>query len=92
MQYTNVSSPTDPNGGYTINGIGWDVDDDGDIALIDTGNGNQVYESEDGFLNIRAATSPDRAVPRIMTMTTGRRATPTICGGLDGTLDIGHTG
>lgn len=49
MQYTNVSSPTDPNGGYTINGIGWDVDDDGDIALIDTGNGNQVYESEDGF-------------------------------------------
>lgn len=49
MQYTNVSSPTDPNGGYTINGIGWDVDDDGDIALVDTGNGNQVYESEDGF-------------------------------------------
>lgn len=49
MQYTNVSSPTDPNGGYTINGIGWDVDDDGDIALIDTGNDNQVYESEDGF-------------------------------------------
>lgn len=49
MQYTNVSSPTDPNGGYTLNGIGWDVDDDGDIALIDTGNGNQVYESEDGF-------------------------------------------
>lgn len=49
MQYTSVSSPTDPNGGYTLNGIGWDVDDDGDIALIDTGNGNQVYESEDGF-------------------------------------------
>lgn len=49
MQYTNVSSPTDPNGGYTLNGIGWDVDDDGDIALIDTGKGNQVYESEDGF-------------------------------------------
>lgn len=48
MQYTNVSSPTDPNGGYTLNGIGWDVDDDGDIALIDTGD-NQVYESEDGF-------------------------------------------
>ncbi len=49
MQYTNVSSPTDPDGGYTINGIGWDADDDGDIALIDTGNGNQVYTSEDGF-------------------------------------------
>lgn len=49
MQYTNVSSPTDPNGGYTLNGIGWDVADDGDIALIDTGKGNQVYESEDGF-------------------------------------------
>ncbi len=49
MQYTNVSSPSDPNGGYTINGFGWDFDDDGDISLIDTGNGNQVYTSEDGF-------------------------------------------
>lgn len=49
FQYTNVSSPTDPNGGYTINGIGWDADGDGDIALIDTGNGNQVYECETGF-------------------------------------------
>lgn len=48
MQYTNVSSPTDPNGGYTINGFGWDADNDGDIALIDTKD-NQVYESEDGF-------------------------------------------
>lgn len=92
MQYTNVSSPTDPNGGYTLNGIGWDVDDDGDIALIDTGNGNQVYESEDGFLNIRAATSPDRAVPRIMTMTTGRRATRMTCGAPDGILRIGRIG
>lgn len=92
MQYTNVSSPTDPNGGYTLNGIGWDVDDDGDIALIDTGKGNQVYESEDGFLNIRAATSPDRAVPRIMTMTTGRRATRMTCGAPDGILRIGRIG
>ena len=25
IQYTNVSSPTDPRGGYTINGFGWDV-------------------------------------------------------------------
>lgn len=49
IQYTNVSSPTDPNGGYTINGFGWDRDADGDIALIDTGNGNQVYESENGL-------------------------------------------
>lgn len=49
FQYTDVSSPTDPNGGYTINGIGWDADGDGDIALIDTGNGNQVYECETGF-------------------------------------------
>lgn len=49
MQYTNVSSPTDPNGGYTINGFGWDFDDDGDIRLIDTGHGNQEYTSEDGF-------------------------------------------
>lgn len=49
MQYTNVSSPTDPNGGYTLNGIGWDKDDDGDIRLIDTGNDNAVYTSPDGF-------------------------------------------
>ncbi len=49
MQYTNVSSPTDPNGGYTVCGLGWDTDDDGDIALIDTGNNNQVYTSENGF-------------------------------------------
>lgn len=49
IQYTDVSSPTDPNGGYTINGFGWDNDMDGDIALIDTGNGNQVYESENGL-------------------------------------------
>ena len=49
MQYTNVSSPTDPNGGYTINGIGWDKDDDGDIRLIDTGHDNAVYTSPDGF-------------------------------------------
>lgn len=49
IQYTNVSSPTDPNGGYTINGFGWDADGDGDIALIDTGNGNQIYESETGL-------------------------------------------
>lgn len=49
MQYTNVSSPTDPNGGYTINGIGWDADEDGEIGLIDTGHDNQLYESEDGL-------------------------------------------
>lgn len=49
MQYTNVSSPTDPNGGYTVNGIGWDADDDGDISLIDTGHNNEIYKSADGF-------------------------------------------
>ncbi|MCM1484363.1 MAG: leucine-rich repeat domain-containing protein [Muribaculaceae bacterium] len=49
MQYTNVSSPTDPNGGYTINGFGWDADDDGDIRLIDTGHNNQEYTSATGF-------------------------------------------
>ena len=49
IQYTNVSSPTDPNGGYTINGIGWDKDADGDIALVDTGHGNQMYYSENGL-------------------------------------------
>ena len=49
IQYTNVSSPTDPNGGYTINGFGWDYDDDGDIALIDTGHSDAEYETEDGL-------------------------------------------
>ncbi|MDE7407161.1 MAG: leucine-rich repeat domain-containing protein, partial [Muribaculaceae bacterium] len=49
MQYTNVSSATDPNGGYTINGFGWDADNDGDIRLIDTGKGNAEYTSPDGF-------------------------------------------
>lgn len=48
MQYTNVSSPTDPDGGYTINGIGWDADEDGDIRLIDTGKGNQEYKPTAG--------------------------------------------
>ena len=48
MQYTNVSSPTDPDGGYTICGLGWDRDNDGDIRLIDTEN-NEEYTSESGF-------------------------------------------
>lgn len=49
IQYTNVSSPTDPDGGYTINGFGWDNDNDGDIALIDTGHDNEEYTSETGL-------------------------------------------
>lgn len=36
------------NLGYTIDGIGWDADEDGEIALIDTGHDNAQYESEDG--------------------------------------------
>ena len=48
MQYTNVSSPTDPDGGYTICGLGWDRDNDGDIRLIDIKN-NEEYTSESGF-------------------------------------------
>jgi len=48
MQYTNVSSPTDPNGGYTICGIGWDADNNGDISLVDSKDGT-IYTSEDGF-------------------------------------------
>lgn len=49
LQYTNVSSDLDPLGGYTINGMGWDADEDGDIFLIDTGHGDQQYDSETGF-------------------------------------------
>lgn len=46
MQYTNVSSPTDPDGGYTICGIGWDADNDGDISISD---GVGVYTSDNGW-------------------------------------------
>lgn len=46
MQYTNVSSPTDPDGGYTICGIGWDADNDGDISISD---GVDVYTSDNGW-------------------------------------------
>ena len=46
MQYTNVSSPTDPDGGYTICGIGWDADNDGDISISD---GVGVYSSDNGW-------------------------------------------
>ena len=47
IQYTNVSSPTDPNGGYTIDGIGWDIDIEGNIALTD--RFGKWYESEGGL-------------------------------------------
>lgn len=46
MQYTNVSSPTDPNGGYTICGIGWDADNDGLISISD---GTDVYSNDNGW-------------------------------------------
>lgn len=65
IQYTNISSPTDPSGGYTINGFGWDVDDDGDIAIVDEGNNNARYESENGLFihprgyNPQTGSSPD---------------------------------
>lgn len=49
IQYTNASSPTDPSGGYTINGFGWDVDNDDDIAIVDEGNNNARYENENGL-------------------------------------------
>ncbi|MGN0224354.1 MAG: leucine-rich repeat protein [Muribaculaceae bacterium] len=46
MQYTNVSSPTDPLGGYTICGIGWDADNDGEISISD---GTDVYSNDTGW-------------------------------------------
>lgn len=49
IQYTNVSSPTDPLGGYTICGLGWDADIDGEIGFIDTDK-NETYISETGLL------------------------------------------
>ncbi len=58
MQYTNVSSPTDPLGGYTINGFGWDADNDGDIALVDTKDG-EIYNSEDGFFEHPRGYNPE---------------------------------
>lgn len=48
IQYTNVSSPTDPMGGYTINGFGWDADANGEIELYDSGNGD-YYTNPDGL-------------------------------------------
>ena len=59
IQYTNVSSPTDPLGGYTINGFGWDRDGDGEIALKDTKD-NQVYYSESGLFIHPRGYDPDK--------------------------------
>ena len=59
IQYTNVSSPTDPLGGYTINGFGWDCDGDGDIALKDTKD-NQIYYSENGLFIHPRGYDPDK--------------------------------
>lgn len=59
IQYTNVSSPTDPDGGYTINGFGWDHDSDGDIGLKDTKE-NQVYRSENGLFIHPRGYDPDK--------------------------------
>ncbi len=59
IQYTNVSSPTDPRGGYTINGFGWDVDNDGEIGLVDTKD-NTVYRPEDGLQIHPRGYDPDK--------------------------------
>lgn len=59
LQYTNVSSPTDPLGGYTINGFGWDLDNDGEIALWDEKDG-AIYESEDGVFIHPRGYDPDK--------------------------------
>ncbi len=58
IQYTNVSSPTDPLGGYTINGFGWDADADGDIELFDSGYGD-YYTSETGLFIHPRGYNPD---------------------------------
>ena len=59
IQYTNVSSPTDPLGGYTINGFGWDLDGDGEIGLKDTKD-NQIYYSENGLFIHPRGYDPDK--------------------------------
>ncbi len=59
IQYTNVSSPTDPLGGYTINGFGWDCDSDGDIGLKDTKD-NKIYYSENGLFIHPRGYDPDK--------------------------------
>ncbi|MDE5790906.1 MAG: leucine-rich repeat domain-containing protein [Muribaculaceae bacterium] len=48
IQYTNVSSPTDPLGGYTINGFGWDADSNGEIELYDSGK-DEYHTAPDGL-------------------------------------------
>ncbi|MDE5972619.1 MAG: leucine-rich repeat protein, partial [Muribaculaceae bacterium] len=51
--------PTDPNGGYTINGFGWDLDNDGEVALWDEKDG-EIYESEDGLFIHPRGYDPDK--------------------------------
>ena len=91
IQYTNVSSPTDPDGGYTINGFGWDLDDDGDIALIDTKD-NQIYTTEDGlFIHPRGYVPARAALQTTITMT-GKPWTPATCGAPAGISATGAIG
>ncbi|MDE7378082.1 MAG: leucine-rich repeat protein [Paraprevotella sp.] len=59
IQYTNVSSPTDPLGGYTINGFGWDRNSDGNIGLKDTKD-NQIYYSDNGLFIHPRGYDPDK--------------------------------
>ncbi|MDE6682018.1 MAG: leucine-rich repeat domain-containing protein, partial [Muribaculaceae bacterium] len=59
IQYTNVSSPVDPLGGYTINGFGWDADSDGEIQLYDNGN-FEYLDSPDGVFIHPRGYDPDK--------------------------------
>lgn len=59
IQYTNVSSPTDPLGGYTINGFGWDADSDGEIELWDSEN-DDYYTVPDGLFIHPRGYDPDK--------------------------------
>lgn len=59
IQYTNVSSPVDPDGGYTINGFGWDADSDGEIQLYDNGN-FEYLDSPDGMFIHPRGYDPDK--------------------------------
>ena len=62
LEYTNVSSPTDPLGGYVVGGLGWDQDDDGEISIT---NGKYTLKSENGFFEHPDGYKPSQASSRI---------------------------
>lgn len=49
IQATDVGGPVSGDVGYTVNGFGWDLDEDEEIALVDSKDG-MIYTSETGLI------------------------------------------